>query len=153
MARRQQKSKSLPTESDINVFDSLDERSAVDRFLGKWRDEIEARCSEGFAMRVIHDLRWMGYPAFAYYVEAVVNYLKSDASAEDSDAVNCFIGLIELRVAENPSPGPPWPSILRGVDHVLNFYSNYEVIEDIYGDLRSRYRAVRGRIQELAGQT
>jgi hypothetical protein len=97
--------KTLPTESDINVFDSLDERSAVQRFLGKWRDEIEGRCRDGFAMRVIHDLWWMGYPAFAYYVEAVVNYLESDASADDSDAASCFIGLIEFRLKEDPPAG------------------------------------------------
>jgi len=142
-------SKSLPTASDINIFDSLDERAAVDRFLGKWRDEIEARCREGFAMRVIHDLRWMGDPTFAYYVEAVVNYLESDASADDSDAVNCFIGMIEFRLADNPPAGAPWPSVLRGIDHVLGCYDRHQVIEEIYGDLPSRYRAVRGQIREL----
>ncbi len=142
---------SLPTESDINVYDSLDEQSAVRSFLGKSCDEIEDRCRDGYVMNVTEDLMWMGHRAFAYYAQAVVNYLKGDASVAQPDAVNCFLNLIEFRLDETPPAGPPWPAVLQAVDHVLSHYDKFQVIEDIYGNLRPRYRAVRERLEPLAG--
>ena len=39
---------SLPTEADINIHDSLDERSAVEHFLGKDLNQAEALFHENF---------------------------------------------------------------------------------------------------------
>lgn len=146
MARRRFEERTLPTESDINVFDSLDERWAVERFLGKRLDEIEERCRDGFAMDVIQDLMWIGPAAFAYYVEAVADYLVSDASADDSDAVNCFVGTLEFRLEHESDEAVPWTILIDTIDHVMRHYDRYNASPELYGDLRLRYAALRTRI-------
>jgi hypothetical protein len=55
-----------PTREEINVYDSLDERVAVERFLGKNLEEAEALFGENLC-RYTEDLMWMGPVAFRYY--------------------------------------------------------------------------------------
>ena len=69
----------IPSRSDINVFDTLDERDACEHFLGKNIDEAEALFREDF-LCYQEDLMWMGPRAFRYYVHAAINYIHSDAA-------------------------------------------------------------------------
>ncbi|MFM7315484.1 MAG: hypothetical protein ACKO5E_00925, partial [bacterium] len=78
-----------PTEQEINVYDSLDERCAVKNFVGKSQQEAELMFRENF-LTYQEDLMWMGPVAFAYYLVPAMNYLKSIHSNGDSDAVSCF---------------------------------------------------------------
>ncbi len=140
----------LPTESDINVYDSLDERAAVDRFLGKSLGEVEDRCQAGFALDVTQDLYWIGPRAFIYYVRAVVNYLKSDSSQDDPDAVNGFAGMVEFRFDELETDLKTACSVfVEAIDHVLQNYDKFAIDSGLYGDLRPRYVALRDRIRPM----
>jgi hypothetical protein len=54
----------LPSAEEINVFDSLDERSAVEHFLGKDLEQAEALFCEDL-LCYWEDLMWMGRSHFA----------------------------------------------------------------------------------------
>ncbi len=140
----------LPTVADINVFDSLDEQAAVRRFLGKTLNEVETWCRDGFALDVTQDLYWIGPRAFNFYVEAVVRYLKSEASLGDSDAVNGFLGMTEFRLDDDPHPVVHWPTVLEGLNAVLDNYENFDVTPELYGDLRPRYAAIRQQLTAIS---
>ncbi|GMU81056.1 MAG: hypothetical protein AMXMBFR47_09270 [Planctomycetota bacterium] len=64
----------LPTREEINVYDSLDERVAVEHFLGRTLDEAEYLFCEN-PLRYFEDLMWMGPIAFRFYVIAAIRYL------------------------------------------------------------------------------
>src|SRR5262245_43062169 len=87
----------LPTRQDINVHDSLDERSACERFLGKSLEEAEALFREN-SLYYQEDLMFMGATAFRFYVQAVISYIQSDAATGDSDIISCFANTLEHRI-------------------------------------------------------
>ena len=58
--------KRLPSQKDINVYDSVDEQSAVKNFLGKDLDEAEALFRE--RTFIYEHLMFMGPVAFCLYV-------------------------------------------------------------------------------------
>src|SRR5215216_5731472 len=92
----------LPTASDINVHDSLDERHACEVFLGKSVEDAEKLFREN-ALFYQEDLMWMGPVAFRFYVESVIRYIQSNASSSDADAVSCFAMVLEFRLEQEPT--------------------------------------------------
>ncbi len=66
---------SVPSASEINVFDSLDERAAVRYFCGKSLREAEELFRSN-SLAYADDLMWMGPKAFAYYLKAASNYIQ-----------------------------------------------------------------------------
>lgn len=74
----------IPTLIDISPTNclNLDERSAVENFLGKTFDEAKAMFFD-HAERYTEDLGWMGRTAFNFYFPAYAAYLKSDAACPD----------------------------------------------------------------------
>jgi hypothetical protein len=136
-------SDSLPTLTDINVYDSLDERSAVEHFLGKDVKQAEALFYDNF-LYYQEDLMSMGPRAFCYYVEAALAYLLGPASNGDSDAVNCFCGIVEYQLENNGVAIKAARIRLHGaVCDILENFARYECDPEIYGDLPSRYRSLQ----------
>jgi hypothetical protein len=135
-----------PTAEEINVFDSLDERCAVENFLGKDLEQAQALFRENFRFYQ-EDLMWMGPTAFRFYVPAAINYLMSKDSDHDADAVSSFFGLIEFRLdtdaAEIASVGPV---IREGILGILKDFDRYGCDGTIYGDVAARYRALLPRL-------
>ena len=72
----------LPSKSDINIHNSLDEQSAVEYFLDKNLIEAECLFRDNFLYYYGY-LMWMGPIAFNYYVQAAVNYLLGPDSVGD----------------------------------------------------------------------
>src|SRR4051812_35031904 len=87
----------LPTRQDINVHDSLDERSACEHFLGKSLHDAEALFREN-SLYYQEDLMFMGPVAFRFYVQAAISYIQSDAASGDSAIVSCFAAILEYRL-------------------------------------------------------
>ncbi len=132
----------LPTVADINVYDSLDEQVAVRHFAGKTLDEAEALFRDN-ALRYQEDLMFMGPVAFRFYVPAYVDYLRSEASSGDPDAVNCFLGLVRFRWDFEPEELEPVRELLADACRaVLAQYGRFEVNETVYGDLRGNYETL-----------
>ena len=73
----------LPRQEDINVYDSLDERSAVRSFLGKTREDILQRLP-GEYESLQEDLAFMGPVAFAYYAPAWEEFCRTRPCARVS---------------------------------------------------------------------
>jgi hypothetical protein len=137
----------LPTAEEINVFDTLDERHAVDVFLGKDLEQAEALFRENF-LYYQEDLMFMGPKAFAFYVPAAIRYLLSADSSGDFDAANTFCGVIESRLDHEPGAiSPVGPLIREGIVGMLGDFDRYGCDEAIYGDLAARYSDLLSRLK------
>ena len=90
--------RSVPSEKEINIFDTSDERSAVRNFLGKNLIEAENLFSENF-LNYQEDLMWMGPKAFEYYAIAAISYLRSvDLNEKSDDDFALFCSIIDFRL-------------------------------------------------------
>ena len=130
-----------PKLENINIFDSLDERVAVEHFLGKTLEEAELLFRENSSY-YMEDLVWMGAPAFWYYVQAAVRYIASDASAGDFDAISSFIIAVGSRLNENAEEVKPVAKLLaEACGIILSSWSKYG-LEDYANSQASLERAL-----------
>ena len=132
----------LPTRQDINIHDSLEERSACEHFLGKSLEQAEELFREN-SLYYQEDLMFMGAPAFRFYVQAAISYIHSDAAAGDSDIISCFASILEQRLEfeaqELVSVAPQLGSVCR---YIIEHYDRFALTPEIYCDLRPRYQAL-----------
>ena len=137
-----------PTRDEINVYDSLDERSAVEHFLGKNIEEAETLFREN-SCYYTEDLMWMGPVAFRYYINAAIQYVRSDAAARDATMVSGLAIALEFRLEYEPHELAPISVPLAEicayvVDHASKFdLSTYEE------DLPARFVALRDRFEAM----
>jgi len=143
----------IPTHNDINVYNSLDEQSACDHFLGKNLDEAEALFRQN-SLYYQEDLMWMGPVAFRFYVEAAIRYIQSEAAANDSDRVSCFAGLLEFRLKyyEVNEFIPVAQRLASACAYVIEHWNRFDVSREIYGDLQSRYAGLQQTFAHIAAQ-
>jgi hypothetical protein len=141
---------SVPTASDINVYDSLDERSACMHFLGKSLAEAEGLFRDN-ALYYQEDLMFMGPVAFRFYVPAFISYIRSNHSTGDSDAVSCFQGLIQFWVDHyGPEVTPVAGMLASACQYILDSYQKFEIPTEIYGDLRERIVSLLSQLRPSA---
>lgn len=139
---------SLPTAQEINPDGDLDGNVAQKNFLGKTLEEA-VQLFEKNALSSQEDLMWMGPTAFCYYFPAAVAYVRSSAATGDSDIVSCLTSVVEFQLDGDGAEAiaSAVPDILELCDHVLESYERFEIDEAIYGDLRSKYRALAERLR------
>jgi hypothetical protein len=131
----------IPTEKEINVFNSLDERAAIKNFLGKNLEQAERLFREN-STYYQEDLMWMGPVAFHYYVHALIKYICSESSNLDSDIINCFADILGFRIEYQPAELAPVADSLAVVcNYIIKNYEKFDLKEEIYGDLRPRFDA------------
>jgi hypothetical protein len=136
----------LPTAEEINVFDSLDERCAVENFLGKDLEQARSLFREDFR-RYQEDLMFMGPLAFQFYVPAAIDYLLSEEADCAADAAVSFCGLIEYRLDYDAAAiAPVGPIIREGILGILRDVDRYGCDAAIHGDIAGRYRALLSRL-------
>jgi len=129
----------LPTREEINVYNSLDEHSACNNFLGKSLAEVEALLREGYIYPIM-DLMWVGPVAFQFYVFAAIKYIQSSEAENDADVINCFLGLLEFRFEyEQESLKPIAEELVKACRFIVEHYGQFEIYPEIYGELRPRY--------------
>ena len=140
----------LPTREDINVYDSLDEKSACHHFFGKSLDEAEAMFRESFGY--LEDLRWMGPVAFRFYVHAAIRYVKSDAATEDSDTINSLTSTFRFWLAGGEAQQlQPVAGVLEGFcKYVADHIKRFDVNVEIYGDLTEEYNELTRAFAQLS---
>lgn len=136
----------LPTKDEINVYNSLDKLTACEHFLDKTLEEVEVLFRES-SLGYGQDLVWMGPKAFAFYLQAVINYLRSDFSAGDNDVVNCLCSVIEDRLQDKEFLLAR-DSVNTIVVYVTDNYEKFAVDTNIYGDLLGKYRQLRNRLKD-----
>lgn len=137
---------SLPTVDDLNVHNSLDERAAVEHFLGKDLQQAEALFRENFLFYQ-EDLMWMGPRAFSFYVEAAITYLLSSAANRDAEAVASFCSVAEFRLERDTESVTLYRSRLRqAVAAVMHDFNRFVVDPQAYRDLSGRLRGLLDRL-------
>ena len=100
----------LPTPDEINPFDDLDGRAALEAFLGKSLAEAEAMFREE-PLSKLEDLAWMGSRAFDFYAPAAIRAVIDDPDGIDLDSVRALLTAIESRLGPDNGHGPPPDSI------------------------------------------
>lgn len=140
----------LPTAIEISPTNGLDldEKCALEHFLGKTETEAEKLFFEA-AEIYQEDLMSMGDKAFAYYLPALTPYLKSNESRNDSDIVNYLIGIIGRRLEFTPSSiDLAKESVLDLLNYCLDNYEKFDVIPEIYGNLKSKLEDLIAQIEK-----
>lgn len=135
----------LPSEDEINIHNSLDERAASEHFLNKTLEQAEVLFQENSAYYQ-EDLMWMGSPAFHFYLQAVINYLKSEHSVGDDHLIDCLYEIVVFRSQQE--------GFLLAIDrvkemiaYVIENYEKFDVDENIYGDLLGKYRHLQSQLK------
>ena len=149
----------LPTRDEINVFDSLDERCAVEHFLGKSLVEAEALFRENF-LYYQEDLMFMGARAFCFYVRAAINFLRDPESQAGCDDVSIFLTDVEFRLDwcdAGDDVSPSIPAIREGMEQIISQWDRYgcdsAIIVENYGDVRRRCLALLERLRNFRPAT
>lgn len=139
----------LPTAKEINPFDDLDGQCAERHFLGKTLEETEALFRES-SLTYQEDLMFMGPVAFRFYVHAAISYIRGEAANGDSDIISCFAGILRIRLDHEADElvaiAAPLASLCA---FVLENYNRFDVMAEIYGDLRPKYRALEQTFLQL----
>lgn len=134
---------SLPTQIDINIHDSLDERTACEHFLGKNLEEAEALFQES-SIRYQEDLMFMGVNAFRFYVQAAIKYIQSQSAMGDSDIISCFASILEHRLEfEAEELNPVANSLANICGYIIEHYDKFDLTPEIYGNLRPRFQKLQ----------
>ncbi len=146
----------LPTRQDINVHDTLDERSACEHFLGKSLQEAEALFREN-SLYYQEDMMFMGPSGFRFYVQAAISYIQSEASTGDSAVVSCFASILEHRLEYEAEELRPVAEQLAAIcGYIVAQYDRFDLTPELFGDLRHRFQILqqtflRQKTNEKAG--
>lgn len=132
----------LPSRQDINVYDSLDERSACEHFLGKTLEQAESLFREN-SLYYQEDLMWMGPRAFCFYVDAVIRYVQSEAASKDTDIILSLISIFEFRLEQQPGDMVPVAGKLKAFcDYIVQHHERFQLAAEYYGDFRARFQTL-----------
>ena len=117
---------------------SLDEREAVEHFLGL---DVEAARKLFFENPLYYsgDLMWMGLPAFRYYFPSFADYLRSDASLMDADALNSLATTLAFRLdrLEGGQAELAQDECIRDtVRYCLREFERFDADDSFYPDLK-----------------
>lgn len=126
----------IPKENEISVYDTLDERKAVDHFLGKSIEQAEQLFIEN-SIIYQEDLMWMGPKAFNYYLESVLRYLQNPLSRGDDDFVIALVSTFEFR-REGEMLDSGEPKVTAIVEYILSNCSKFELTEDAFRPIKQR---------------
>jgi len=135
--------------SDINVYDSLDERTAAKNFLGKSVEEAEQMFKDNSAC-YLEDLRFMGPVAFSFYLDAAIRYLHSEEAIHDNVMLIGLCQLVDQRLTYGLLPQESFSRIQNVVEYVLDHYDRFKVRE-AYRNARKKYLKLRRRMREVNG--
>jgi hypothetical protein len=135
----------VPTEADWGDYRSdLDQNYAHDLFAGHTNEEMQPHFYQCVIERA-SDLRWMPAIPFRYYMLGFRDFVMAGNFdlLGDSDAANCFLGLVEEKLQKQPSYILPiMPELFPAVRHVAQNQSAYNADEDIYGNFTEKLKSI-----------
>lgn len=132
---------SIPNERDwlpIGPDSELDEGYAYKNFFGKSFQQAVAQFEEN-ALFYYEDLMYMPKIPFLFYLQAYIQYLKSDNSTGDSDAASCFLALMESKAKEyfNDFDGR-FQNYINDINYVVDNQKRFDADIDIYDSFQKR---------------
>ena len=131
----------LPTEDEINVYNSLDEIAASRHFLSKTLDQAEVLFRENSSYYQ-EDLMWMGPRAFPFYLQAAIYYLKSEFSVGDDHMISCLHEIILYR-SQQEGFDLALDYVKDMIDYIIENYQKFDIDSHIYGDLLGKYTVLK----------
>ncbi len=141
----------IPTLKDFSSDKvlTLDEKEAVDHFLGKTLDEAKQLFIEN-DLYYAGDFMWMGKKAFQYYFPACIDYFMSKDPNTSSDILNHFVSLIKFKIEYEIETIKLCKSMLLNVlEYCEHNYSKFDIDIGIYGDLKSEVSEILELIKKL----
>jgi hypothetical protein len=137
----------IPTAEEINVYDSLDERNAVEHFLGKSISEAEL-LFRNHANFHAEDLMWMGPKAFNYYILAAIRYIRSSASLDDAFGVGGFLLAAKFQLEHcYQDIAESVPLIRDTVQYVLEHWDKFDFGSEYGQECRDRCSELQAMIE------
>ncbi len=137
----------LPTKTEINLHNSLDEQNACSHFYNKTLEQAEVMFRKN-SLYYQEDLMWMGVRAFSFYLQAVNSFLQSTYSTGEDHFIDALHGTIKFRMKEK--------EFYLAIDdvkiliaYVIDNYEKFEVEQGIYGDLLEAYNVLQRQIYEM----
>jgi hypothetical protein len=140
---------SLPTSEDFYFDGEPDEKWAREHYLGKDIEFARKRYHTYCSLSVLHDWSHVGIRAFRYYILGACRYLQDEKSRDDVDVYSALGELLLRKLTENPQELQFISAYIAiFCDWAIENYSKFGVsdYEDIYGDVRAKYR----ELQKLA---
>ena len=138
----------LPIESDINIYNSQDEIVACEHFLDKTLEQAEILFQENSSYYQ-EDLMWMGPQAFNFYLQSVINYLKSDHSVNDDHLIDCLYEIVIFRMEEEEF-SIAIDRVQEMTNYVISNYEKFNIDSDIYGDLLAKYKELKKQLVDMS---
>ncbi|MBX3451499.1 MAG: hypothetical protein KF777_18165 [Planctomycetaceae bacterium] len=133
----------LPTRPEINPYDDLDGRVACEHFLGKSLEEAEALFRDN-AIHYEEDLMWMGPAAFRYYLQAVVQFVRSESASASPEFIAHFAKTLEFRLEYEPRELQPVAEQLVVLcRYVTENWSRFEAGCEAYDNVHARYETLQ----------
>lgn len=126
----------IPSKSDWGDLSDGDVFEAFEYFSGKSNDELQVDFKSNVIQRC-SNLRWMPIYPFCYYIFGLKQYIESGDNGlyDISDAVSCFIELIEEKAKSNQDEMKAlYPKIKSFIEHIALNQEKYEADIEIYGD-------------------
>ncbi len=137
----------LPTADEINVYNTLDEISACEHFLNKTLPQAEELFRDNSSYYQ-EDLMWMGPTAFQFYLQAATNYLRSTDAVGDDHMIDCLYEIVMFRLNQEGF-SLAIDRINEMIEYITGDYEKFRVNEEIYGDLKAKYRQLQDQIREM----
>ena len=144
-------SNGIPSFADFSPTqgENLDEKLAVEHFLGKSASQAESLFREN-AIYYAGDLMWMGDKAFAFYFPAYSRFLESSHANGDADALNSLASVIAFRAEHEPqSIIGARDAVLSALNYCAENYPKFRVEAVIHGDLRSKLLQLQKAVAAL----
>lgn len=138
----------LPSREEIDVFGTLDEKRAVEHFCGKNLDEATALFQEN-SCYYAEDLMWMGPIAFRFYVQAAIQYLRSDAATGDSSMASGLASVLEFRLKYAPAVLVPACVPLAAICAYIAEHACRFDLGNTYEDVPARFVALRDALTAM----
>lgn len=128
----------LPDIKDISQSNclNLDERTAVEHFLGKTISEAERLFAES-SLNYGEDLVYMSETAFKFYFKALENYIRSDMSTGDYSAIYALDTIINTK-AEIRQEYWIWNYVSDCVGYCIKSLDRF--------DLKNEFQERRGKL-------
>jgi len=135
----------IPTEEEWETYwDDLDSEYAHKIFAGKSNDEVQ----EDFRRSAIErasELSFMPIKPFQYYIFGYKQFIDTGSfeQYESSDAVSCFIRLIENMLTKKPEfVLPVLGELLPTLRYVAENQASYDADEAIYGNFKDIFHSI-----------
>ncbi len=141
----------IPSEEDFYYDGDVDERWALNHYLGKDLDFAEQRYYTLDPLSMVHDFTLVGCRAFRYYIFGAFRYLQSGHSKGEPDVYSALPEILDKKLSEDPRAFLPIAAyIIEFSQWAIENYGKFDVDPDIYGDVREGYRTLQRKMKALA---